>query len=90
MSRRKLVELLQPKQGKEKKKVNLYLSTEIWEEIEKYAQTYGYGKRKSEFVEKLLDYALGELRKLEKKKEATKKEEKKEDWSTALDDLSAE
>jgi len=30
------------------------------------------------------------LRKLEKKKEATKKEEKKEDWSTALDDLSAE
>jgi len=89
MSRRKLIELLQPKRGKEKKKVNLYLSTEIWKEIEKYARTYGYGKRKSEFVEKLLDYALDELRKIEKKKEATKREEKKEDLERILDNLSA-
>ncbi len=90
MSRRKLIELLQPKGGKEKKKVNLYLSTKIWEEVERYSQAYGYGKRKSEFVEKLLDYALDELRKIEKKREATKKEEKKEDLERMLDSLSAD
>jgi len=90
MSRRKLAELLQPKQEREKKKVNLYLSAKIWEEIERYAQTYGYGKRKSEFIEKLLDYALDELRKLERKKETTKKEEKREDYSTPSNDPFAE
>jgi len=90
MSRKKLMELLQPKREKEKKKVNLYISAKTWEEIERYAQAYGYGKRKSEFVEKLLDYTLDELRKLEKKKEATKKEEKREDYSTAFNDPSAE
>jgi len=90
MSRRKLIELLQPKQEREKKKVNLYLSARIWEEIERYAQTYGYGKRKSKFIEKLLDFALDELRKLERKKDTTKKEEKREDYSTPFNDPFAE
>jgi metal-responsive CopG/Arc/MetJ family transcriptional regulator len=75
MSKRKLTELLQPKKEVEKKKVNLYMSADMWEEIERYAESYGYGKRKSEFVEKLLDYALDELRKLERRKKGEKTEE---------------
>jgi len=67
MSRKRLKELLKPKPEKEKKKVNLYLSVNIWQQIESYAKEYGYAKRKSEFVEKLLEFALDELREVRKK-----------------------
>ncbi len=77
MARKKLEELLKP-QRVEKRKVNLYLSVDLWDKVERYADAYGYGKRKSEFVEKLLDYALEELERLESKKRASKNDSKVE------------
>jgi len=77
MVRKKLEELLKPQRVK-KRKVNLYLSVDLWDKVERYADAYGYGKRKSEFVEKLLDYALEELERLESKKRASRNDPKVE------------
>jgi len=77
MARKKLEELLKS-QRIEKRKVNLYLSVNLWDRVERYAEAYGYGKRKSEFVEKLLDYALEELERLRSKKKGPKNEPKSE------------
>jgi len=74
---RLLKRLQKPKTGK--KKVSFILSEQTIEKLEELRELVGY-QNKSEFVEKLLDFALIELEKeLKKANIFPKKEEKSEE-----------
>jgi hypothetical protein len=72
----RITDIIQEKREETKKKVNLYISADLWEKVEKYAKQFGYGrKRKSEFVEKLLIFSLEQLEKELRRKKKESREE---------------